>query len=322
MKRNSLRIVFIGIAILLMGITGLSLPSTGSSAETATIDVSVSTDTVGGGETFTVDIMVTPNNSIAGAQFDLSFDSSLVTVDSVEEGNLLSRDGASTYFNSGNTDNQAGSITGVAGAIITPGETVSTAGTLATITMTAKTSDGTSAFVLSNVVIGSAQGQSIQSTINNGEITVNFNQPPVLNSIGDKSVNEGDQIQFTVSAIDADEDDLIYSVSGLPSNAGFDANTRTFTWTPNFSAAGNYPNITFQVSDGTDTDSENITITVNHPYEDWDVNHDNNVNVLDLIMVGQCWDQSDTAGWIAEDVNEDGLINVLDMIPIGQHWTS
>ena len=322
MKRNSLRIVFIGIAILLMGITGLSLPSTGSSAETATIDVSVSTDTVGGGETFTVDIMVTPNNSIAGAQFDLSFDSSLVTVYSVEEGNLLSQDGANTYFNSGNTDNQAGSITGVAGAIITPGETVSTSGILATITMTAKTSDGTSGLTLLNVVVGSAQGQSVQSTINNGEISVNANQPPVLNSIGDKSVNEGSQIQFTVSATDADDDDLIYSVSGLPSNAGFDTNTQTFTWTPNFSAAGNYPNITFQVSDGTDTDSEDITITVNHPFEDWDVNHDNNINVLDLIMVGQCWDQSDTAGWIAEDVNEDGLVNVLDMIPIGQHWTS
>ena len=305
-----------------MGITGLSLPSTGSGAETAVIDVSVSTDTVGPEESFVVSILVTPNNSIAGAQFDLAFDSTLVTVDSVDEGNLLSQDGANTYFNSGNIDNQAGSITGVASAIITPGETASTAGTLATITMTAKTSDGTSSLTLSNVIIGSALGQSIQSTVNNGEVTIDANQAPTLNSIGDKSIDEGEQIQFTISAIDADQDSLIYSASGLPSSASFDANTQTFTWTPNYAEGGSYPNIGFQVNDGADSDSESITITVNHPFEDWDVNHDSNVNVLDLIMVGQHWDESDTVGWIVEDVNEDGIVNVLDMIPIGQHWTS
>ncbi|NQT74650.1 MAG: hypothetical protein HQ553_18075, partial [Chloroflexi bacterium] len=189
---NYRRVIAITMTLFLLAaiMAVLSLPSTGSSAEAATIDVSVSSNTVRSGETFTVSILVTPNNSIAGAQFNLAFDSSLVTVDSVEEGNLLSQDGASTYFNSINTDNQAGSITGIAGVIITPGETVSTAGTLATITMAAKTSDGTSSLTLSNVIIGSAQGQSIQSTINNGEVTVNANQPLVLNSFGDNSVNE------------------------------------------------------------------------------------------------------------------------------------
>ena len=54
---------------------------------------------------------------------------------------------------------------------------------------------------------------------------------------------------------------------------------------------------------------------------DWDPNTDGAVNVLDMIMVGQHWDETGSTGWIREDVNEDGTISVLDMILIGQHWT-
>jgi outer membrane protein assembly factor BamB len=56
-------------------------------------------------------------------------------------------------------------------------------------------------------------------------------------------------------------------------------------------------------------------------YPDWDVNKDGQVNVLDMIGVGQKFGQTGTPGWIREDVNKDGEINVLDMILIGQHWT-
>jgi len=53
-----------------------------------------------------------------------------------------------------------------------------------------------------------------------------------------------------------------------------------------------------------------------------DVNDDGRVNVLDMILVGQHWGQSNTTpGWIPEDTNFDGEINVLDMICIGQNWT-
>ncbi len=51
-----------------------------------------------------------------------------------------------------------------------------------------------------------------------------------------------------------------------------------------------------------------------------DVNGDGNVNVLDMIRVGQQWGKTGTPGWIPEDVNKDGEINVLDMIVIGQHF--
>jgi hypothetical protein len=88
------------------------------------------------------------------------------------------------------------------------------------------------------------------------------NTPPVLNPIGNKSIQEEDALTFTVSATDPDGDTLTYSASGLPSGAGFNPSTRTFTWTPALDTAGTY-NIIFTVSDGRGgTDSETITITV------------------------------------------------------------
>jgi len=96
-------------------------------------------------------------------------------------------------------------------------------------------------------------------------ITVNnVNRPPILNAIGNKSINEGQNLSFTVSGSDPDEDNLTYSASNLPQGASFNAGTRTFSWTPAYDQAGIYNNVHFEVSDGTATDSEDITITVNN----------------------------------------------------------
>ncbi len=78
----------------------------------------------------------------------------------------------------------------------------------------------------------------------------------------------GEHLTFTISAIDPDNDPLIYSASNLPEGASFDAGTRTLSWTPRYDQAGIYPNIHFEVSDGELIDSEDITITVinvDHP---------------------------------------------------------
>jgi hypothetical protein len=93
-------------------------------------------------------------------------------------------------------------------------------------------------------------------------ITVaNTNRAPVLGTIEDKTVAEGSQLQFTLSATDPDGDTLTYSASNLPTGATFDPATRTFTWTPGSTQAGSYPAVHFAVSDGTATDFKEITIT-------------------------------------------------------------
>jgi hypothetical protein len=91
----------------------------------------------------------------------------------------------------------------------------------------------------------------------------NVNRPPVLAAIGDKTIDEGATSTFTVSATDADAGELSYSATGLPAGATFDTETKTFTWSPNFEQSGTYE-VTFTVTDGTDTDTETIVITVNN----------------------------------------------------------
>ncbi len=91
------------------------------------------------------------------------------------------------------------------------------------------------------------------------------NQPPVLDPIGDKSVDENVLLTFGVSASDADETFPLLSTSTLPTGASFVDNgdgTGTFSWTPTYVQAGSYP-ITFYAEDVIETDSELVTITVN-----------------------------------------------------------
>jgi len=77
------------------------------------------------------------------------------------------------------------------------------------------------------------------------------------------TVNEGELLTFTISATDPDGDPLTFSASNLPSGATFDPATGTFSWTPDDGQAGSYPNVHFEVTDETLSDSEDITVTVN-----------------------------------------------------------
>jgi fibronectin type 3 domain-containing protein len=99
-------------------------------------------------------------------------------------------------------------------------------------------------------------------------ITVNnINRAPVLDAIGNKAVNEGELLSFSISASDSDGDNLTYSTGNLPAGATFEQNTHVFTWRPNYEQEGNYQNVVFTVTDDGQprmSDQEGITITVGH----------------------------------------------------------
>ena len=79
------------------------------------------------------------------------------------------------------------------------------------------------------------------------------NDAPVIASLSDQEGSEGVEITFNITATDVDGDDLTWSSANLPSGAVFtdnDNGTSTFTWTPNYTQAGVYTNITFIVDDG------------------------------------------------------------------------
>jgi len=85
---------------------------------------------------------------------------------------------------------------------------------------------------------------------------------PSFDAIGSKSTPAGSLLQFTVAAnTPVAGAKLSYSAVNLPSGASFDAETRTFSWTPGPRQAGTYT-VTFTVDDGILPESTSVSIAV------------------------------------------------------------
>ena len=86
-------------------------------------------------------------------------------------------------------------------------------------------------------------------------ITVSpVNDAPVLDSVADITVNEGETITITPSATDVDGDELTYSYSGW---------ITTNSYATDYDDAGGYT-VTVTVSDGTLEDFQDVTVAVNN----------------------------------------------------------
>jgi len=91
----------------------------------------------------------------------------------------------------------------------------------------------------------------------------NVNRAPVLAAIGNREINEGEELAITLEATDPDDDDFLFSVENLPEGA--ELNGADFNWTPDYNQAGIYENVIFTVTDdgeGELTDEEIVTFTV------------------------------------------------------------
>jgi photosystem II stability/assembly factor-like uncharacterized protein len=109
------------------------------------------------------------------------------------------------------------------------------------------------------------------------------NEPPVLKSIGDKSVNRNATLTFAVSGTDTDENTLTYSARNLPSGASFKTTTRIFSWTPSQIGTSQ---VTFTVSDGELQDSETINVISRPTFDGWRVLPIRSEEEFNLGMIG------------------------------------
>ncbi len=108
----------------------------------------------------------------------------------------------------------------------------------------------------------------LSDAINVDIVVNNVNRPPSFDPLPDRNISETKLLTFEVTGTDPDNDDLIYSVGGLPEGAAFDSLSQVFVWTPTDEQAGSY-DVSFQVSDGELTDARDVHITVT----DFDVNN-------------------------------------------------
>jgi hypothetical protein len=151
----------------------------------------------------------------------------------------------------------------------------------------------------SNIMISVSDGTDSTSlaafsiTVN----TVATNTPPTISGVPATSVTEGDAYAFAPTASDADGDNLTFSVSGLPSWAGFDETTGALTGTPQAADVGVYSDIVISVSDGQEAVAlPSFSITV------------------DAISLG-----SVTLSWTAPTRNDDGSA-LTDLAGYRLYW--
>ncbi|HUV30540.1 MAG TPA: Ig-like domain-containing protein, partial [Acidobacteriota bacterium] len=88
---------------------------------------------------------------------------------------------------------------------------------------------------------------------------------PILAAIGPKAVQEDQLLTFGISATDADETIPVLTTSALPTGASFIDNldgTGTFSWTPDFTQAGDHFVTFYATDDSAAVDSEIVTIAV------------------------------------------------------------
>ena len=132
------------------------------------VEIVPTTQTVNPGDSFTVRIDITPDTAVGGAQASLTFDPSLVTVDT----GGVTNGGMFPGLLSGTVDNVAGTITGMAG-YFTGGATTTTAGTFVEVSFTADAvNTGTSALDLFDVKVTDGAGVEVPSDPEDGTVEV------------------------------------------------------------------------------------------------------------------------------------------------------
>ena len=127
------------------------------------------------GDTFSFDIRAENVFNLAGWQFDVAFDPSILEAIDLSEGDFLKTDGGATFFQSGSIDNTAGKIAGlIAGRIIEGG--VSGTGSVLQVKFKAK-SHGETRLALGNFKFGASTGEIIPAGPHEIYITVEERLP-------------------------------------------------------------------------------------------------------------------------------------------------
>ena len=112
-------------------------------------------------DTFTFDVRAENVSDLAGWQFDIAFDPSILEAVDVSEGDFLKSGGESTFFQGGRIDNASGRITGLSTARL-GNHGVSGSGTVLQMRFKAK-SEGETRIALQNFLFGSITEESINA---------------------------------------------------------------------------------------------------------------------------------------------------------------
>ena len=150
------------VIMLLIGVVPLQVTADNPTQ----VYVSPVSKTVSAGQTFTMTIACTPGQLIKSYELQISFNPTLLRANSVMEGNIFN--GYTTFFNAGTINNTVGRIVDIYGLIVGAGS-VSTPGSLVSLSFTAKLASGTSTIGFSKVGVTNNTAY-VPITVTNGTV--------------------------------------------------------------------------------------------------------------------------------------------------------
>ena len=145
-------------------------PGTEYTVLTSGVGYAFSKTTIYIDDTFTLDISAETVFDMAGWQFDITFDSTVLEAIHVSEGDFLKTDGGATFFQGGSIDNASGKITGLSAARLST-QGVTGTGVILQVRFKAK-AGGETELTLQNFQFGSVTGDSIPAGPHQIRITV------------------------------------------------------------------------------------------------------------------------------------------------------
>ena len=93
-------------------------------------------------------------------------------------------------------------------------------------------------------------------------IDVPVNWKPELSPISNKTIYDGQQLDFTVNAIDPDGDSLVYHAEGIPVGASFDTHSGRFSWIPTYKEIGAHKIIFIATDNGEPQEQDSLSIII------------------------------------------------------------
>jgi Putative Ig domain./Cohesin domain./PKD domain. len=255
-KRYNLLSILILLAII--AVLGLTGNTSSEQFDLSELSVMPSSYQVEPGSTFIIEVELLPVMPISGSQFDVYYPETGFSVLSISEGDFFSRYEVPTVFELKNdADNDASS--GTIYCAILGNKSIAEPGTIAILTMSAGNTTGYLTIDLEDVILSGASSNPLNYVVNNATILVD--SKPELVDIGTVQITEGNALNLTLKAMDADDDVLVFSVTSLPDGASLGSSTGSLMWTPDTSQVGEH-SLEFAVTDGYLTDTKSAVIEV------------------------------------------------------------
>lgn len=154
--------------------------------------------------------------------------------------------------------------------------------------------------------------EDITITVNNVNRAPTFTVIPANGSV----FNETETIIIRTTASDLDDDTLSYIIliDGIQVGTSPDYN-----WSTNSNSSGTHI-INISVNDGKELVSKNIIVYINNVYPRYDVNENGVVDIGDLTLIGQHFNEIVNIPYPRYDVNMDGMVNIVDIVLTAQHF--